>query len=116
MFSSEKTRLRLSSKGKHKIEPRLVEMDYGEYEGLKTSEIRALRGKGGLNAEDWDQFKDGCEGGESPEEVTQRVDALIAKFRGHHRPNRYGEKASHVVLVSHQLPSVPRLVLTSMSD
>src|SRR5262245_40150809 len=36
----------------------LVEWDYGEYEGLRGAEIRALR-------PGWELFRDGCPGGES---------------------------------------------------
>ena len=83
------------------MEDRLVELEYGEYEGLKTSEIRALRKRRGLNADDWDQFKDGCEGGESPEQVTGRVDALIAEIRELHRYNMHGDKSHNILLVRH---------------
>lgn len=40
----------------------LVEWNYGEYEGRRTSEIRAER-------PDWQLFRDGCPGGESTEQV-----------------------------------------------
>lgn len=50
----------------------LVEFDYGRYEGLTTGEILAL------DAE-WDLFRDGCPGGESPHQVAARCDAFVAK-------------------------------------
>ncbi|KAI0805479.1 phosphoglycerate mutase [Xylaria sp. FL0064] len=56
------------------------EWDYGDYEGITSAEIRDLRAKRGLGR-DWDIWRDGCEGGESPEEVTRRVDGLIAEIR-----------------------------------
>ncbi|KAI1321889.1 phosphoglycerate mutase family protein [Xylariaceae sp. FL0255] len=56
------------------------EWDYGDYEGITSPEIRDLREKQGLNR-DWDIWRDGCVGGESPEDVTARVDALIAEIR-----------------------------------
>src|SRR5262245_13646426 len=40
----------------------LVEWNYGEYEGLRTLEILARR-------PNWHLFRDGCPGGESPEQV-----------------------------------------------
>ncbi|KAF1360012.1 phosphoglycerate mutase family protein [Lizonia empirigonia] len=43
------------------------EWDYGDYEGLKSSEVRASRKTRGLR-ENWDIWRDGCEGGESPED------------------------------------------------
>ena len=56
------------------IEPGLVEWDYGEYEGLTTDQIRA-------GAAGWLIFRDGCPGGEAPEEIGQRVDRVIARVR-----------------------------------
>jgi probable phosphoglycerate mutase len=56
------------------IEPDLVEWDYGDYEGLRTAEILARR-------PGWALFRDGCPGGESPEEVEARADRLIARLR-----------------------------------
>lgn len=55
-------------------EPDLMEWDYGEYEGLKSAEIRARR-------PDWDLFRDGCPGGESVEAITARVDRVAAKLK-----------------------------------
>lgn len=44
---------------------RLAEWTYGQYEGLLTREIRALRKEHGLDTErPWDIWRDGCEGGE----------------------------------------------------
>lgn len=44
---------------------RLAEWDYGEYEGMVTSQIRAHRKEHGLdNERPWDIWRDGCEGGE----------------------------------------------------
>jgi len=42
----------------------LAEWDYGDYEGMLTKEIRALREEKGLGGKGWDHFRDGCEGGE----------------------------------------------------
>ena len=43
----------------------IAEWDYGDYEGLKTHEIRLLRKKRGLDLKrEWDIWLDGCEGGE----------------------------------------------------
>ena len=44
----------------------LVEWSYGEYEGLRTEEIRAKR-------PGWKLFRDGCPGGESVGEIGARV-------------------------------------------
>src|SRR6267143_6921475 len=52
----------------------LVEWNYGDYEGLRTSEIRAKR-------PDWQLFRDGCPGGESPEQIGARADRVVARIR-----------------------------------
>jgi broad specificity phosphatase PhoE len=56
------------------LEPRLQEWNYGEYEGLTSAQIRAVRA-------DWDVFRDGCPGGESPEQVTARIEQLLSALR-----------------------------------
>ena len=52
----------------------LVEWNYGEYEGRRTSEIRAER-------PDWELFRDGCPGGESPHQAGARADRVVARVR-----------------------------------
>ena len=59
------------------IDADLVEWDYGQYEGLSTVEIRAER-------PDWDMFRDGCPGGESPDQVGARADRVIERVRRSH--------------------------------
>jgi probable phosphoglycerate mutase len=54
------------------VDERLREMDYGDYEGRTTAEIRAER-------PGWDLWTDGCPGGETVEDVGARADALIAE-------------------------------------
>lgn len=54
----------------------LLEWNYGEYEGKRTAEIRASR-------PDWQIFRDGCPGGESPDEVAARADRMVAKLRAY---------------------------------
>ena len=55
------------------VEPDLMEWNYGDYEGLTTSEIRSKR-------PDWSLFRDGCPGGESPEQVASRAERIISKM------------------------------------
>jgi probable phosphoglycerate mutase len=52
----------------------LVEWNYGEYEGLRTQEIRAKR-------PGWKLFRDGCPGGESVGEVGARADRVVGRVR-----------------------------------
>jgi probable phosphoglycerate mutase len=54
--------------------PDLMEWDYGQYEGLKGSEIRAQRAG-------WRIFRDGCPGGEQPADVIARVDRVLPTLR-----------------------------------
>jgi broad specificity phosphatase PhoE len=56
------------------VEPDLVEWNYGMYEGRTRAEIRAER-------PDWQVFRDGCPGGESPEQVGSRADRVIRRVR-----------------------------------
>jgi probable phosphoglycerate mutase len=53
----------------------LVEWNYGEYEGLTSAEIHAKR-------PDWQLFRDGAPGGESPCQVMARADNLWKRVRG----------------------------------
>lgn len=78
------------------------EWDYGLYDGLVTSQIREGRKERGLDAErPWNIWIDGCEGGETAKEVSDRLDGIIAKIREIHAPYMHGEKAVDVVLVAH---------------
>lgn len=56
------------------IDNDLLEWNYGEYEGRRTSEIRAER-------PNWQLFRDGCPGGESPEQVAARADRAVCRLR-----------------------------------
>jgi broad specificity phosphatase PhoE len=56
------------------IDRDLVEWDYGEYEGRLTADILAER-------PEWQLFRDGCPGGESPRQVETRADRVVARAR-----------------------------------
>jgi probable phosphoglycerate mutase len=56
------------------IDSDLVEWNYGDYEGLRSEEILAKR-------PDWELFRDGCPGGESPAEVGERADRVVQRVR-----------------------------------
>jgi probable phosphoglycerate mutase len=52
----------------------LLEWDYGQYEGRRSVEILKDR-------PDWELFRDGCPGGESPDQVGARADRLVSRLR-----------------------------------
>src|SRR5271167_2030796 len=56
------------------IDPDLVEWDYGQYEGRRTAEIHVGR-------PDWQLFRDGCPGGESPDQIGARADQVLSRLR-----------------------------------
>lgn len=56
------------------VMPDLVEWNYGDYEGVKTSEIHQTR-------PDWQLFRDGCPNGEMPADVGARADRVITQLR-----------------------------------
>jgi Fructose-2,6-bisphosphatase len=56
------------------IEPDLVEWDYGDYEGQFSVDTRKRR-------PDWNLYRDGGPGGESPAQISERADRVIARLR-----------------------------------
>jgi probable phosphoglycerate mutase len=56
------------------VDPDLVEWNYGAYEGLTPKQIDEA-------APGWLIFRDGCPGGETPEQVGARMDRVIARTR-----------------------------------
>jgi broad specificity phosphatase PhoE len=59
------------------IDPDLAEWDYGDYEGRRTAEILTER-------PDWQLFRDGAPGGESPGQIGARADQAVARIRAVH--------------------------------
>jgi broad specificity phosphatase PhoE len=55
-------------------DPDLVEWNYGQYEGRRSAEIHA-------ECPDWQLFRDGCPGGESPGQVGERADRVVERIR-----------------------------------
>jgi len=56
------------------IDADLLEWDYGDYEGRLTVDILKER-------PDWQLFRDGCPGGESPQQVAARADRVVDRLR-----------------------------------
>ena len=59
---------------KGEINRDLLEWNYGEYEGRRTDDIHKER-------PDWQLFRDGCPGGESPQQVGARADKVVDRVR-----------------------------------
>jgi broad specificity phosphatase PhoE len=59
------------------IDRDLLEWNYGEYEGRRTAEIHAER-------PDWQLFRHGCPGGESPDQIGARADRVVSRLRAIH--------------------------------
>jgi probable phosphoglycerate mutase len=60
--------------GKAVIDNDLMEWNYGDYEGLTPSQIEKI-------SPGWLISRDGCPGGETPEEVGARIDRVVARTR-----------------------------------
>ena len=58
-----------------KVDADLMEWNYGDYEGKRSVEIRKER-------PDWDLFRDGCPGGETPEQIAARAERVAERLRG----------------------------------
>ena len=56
------------------IDRDLLECNYGEYEGRLTADIHKERPQ-------WQLFRDGCPGGETPNEVGTRADRAVKRVR-----------------------------------
>ena len=55
--------------------PLLREYDYGEYEGLTSRQIHEIR-------PDWELYRDGCPGGETPDLVYARAKLFLRLVAG----------------------------------
>jgi len=56
------------------VEPDLTEWDNGDYEGRTPAEIREAQ-------PEWNLFRDGAPNGETPAQISERVDRLIVDLR-----------------------------------
>jgi probable phosphoglycerate mutase len=59
------------------IDPELAEWDYGDYEGQRSNDIRRERPA-------WSVWRDGCPNGETPAQLGQRADRVLAGLRRLH--------------------------------
>ena len=58
----------------YEVDRDLMEWNYGEYEGRRGVDIRAER-------PDWNLFRDGCPGGETPTQISARADRVVGRVR-----------------------------------
>lgn len=56
------------------VDPDLMEWNYGDYEGLTSAQIHAQRA-------DWQLFRDGAPGGETPDQIGRRADRVVRRVR-----------------------------------
>ncbi len=59
------------------VDPDLLEWNYGQYEGRITTDIH-------MEQPSWQLFRDGCPGGESPQQVGARADRVVSQVRAIH--------------------------------
>lgn len=94
----------IRTEAKVQVTEDIREWDYGDYEGLTSVQIKEQREKSGEKV--WDIWRDGCPGGESPAEVTKRLDRLIQDIRTRFHDVAIGKPKgeapiSDVLLVAH---------------
>ena len=56
------------------VDPDLVEWNYGQYEGRTSADILK-------ELPDWQLFRDGCPGGETPQQVSLRAARVVSRLR-----------------------------------
>jgi broad specificity phosphatase PhoE len=56
------------------VDRNLVEWNYDDYEGCRSADVHREH-------PDWELFRDGCPGGESPAEVAARADRVVSCMR-----------------------------------
>ncbi|KAF5211372.1 putative sedoheptulose 1,7-bisphosphatase [Clavispora lusitaniae] len=81
----------------------LREWEYGDYEGLLTSQILDLRKSRGLDKDGqvWNIWEYGCESGENHLQVTKRVDNVISEIRKLHKQALEKNEACDIIVVGH---------------
>jgi len=102
----------LAGLGNAVIDSDLMEWNYGAYEGLTPTQIREI-------SPGWLIFRDGCPGGETPEQVGARTDRVIARARaikGNVALFAHGDLLACRGLHSTQLLDPERFVATGASE
>lgn len=90
------------SKIKIVVDDDLQEWDYGDYEGMLTGDIRELRKSRGLDKDrPWVIWRDGCEGGETSDQVGMRVSRAIARIQALQDGHLRQGITSDILVVAH---------------
>jgi len=85
----------IENKPKYTLTEDVREWTYGDYEGLTSAEIKKID-------PNWQIWTNGCPGGESVEQMTARVDAVISKVCDYHREYKEeGTNTRDVLIVAH---------------
>ncbi|AAS52243.1 ADR323Cp [Eremothecium gossypii ATCC 10895] len=84
------------------VDEDLREWEYGDYEGLLTSQIIELRRSRGLDCKrPWNIWRDGCENGESTQQVGLRLSRVIARIQALHRQHQAEGRPSDILVFAH---------------
>ena len=80
----------------------LREWEYGDYEGLLTREIVSLRKSRGLDSDrPWNIWRDGCENGESTQQIGLRLSRVIARIQNLHKTHMEQNRPSDILVFAH---------------
>ncbi|KAK9455980.1 histidine phosphatase superfamily [Dipodascopsis uninucleata] len=100
----------LIDKSRVVTDDRIQEWNYGDYEGKLTKEIRQMRTERGLDwpadpstgrkEKVWSIWRDGCENGESPDQIVTRLDSIIKEIQDCQRAHQ-NEAVHDVVVIAH---------------
>lgn len=84
------------------VDEDLREWEYGDYEGLLTHEIVELRKSRGLDQErPWNIWRDGCENGETTQQIGLRLSRVIARIQSLHRKHQAENIPSDIMVFAH---------------
>ncbi|QKX63339.1 uncharacterized protein TRUGW13939_10509 [Talaromyces rugulosus] len=82
LFPNITSKSQQSNGPKLEVAPCLQEWDYGDYEGLTRDQVFQARSDQGVeNYRDWNIWRDGCAGGESPVDVSLRLGNFISRLK-----------------------------------
>ncbi|EHN06215.1 YKR043C-like protein [Saccharomyces cerevisiae x Saccharomyces kudriavzevii VIN7] len=84
------------------VDDDLREWEYGDYEAMLTREIIELRKSRGLDKErPWNIWRDGCENGETTQQIGLRLSRVIARIQNLHRKHQSEGRASDIMVFAH---------------